>query len=128
MPVLRSLLALFLLSCVPVVAAVPKATPSAKSSQAPRVSDAEIERRFRASMAESAVGPDGFTLKASGGVATISGRTNVIQHKGVATRYAKKAGALAVVNNIQISEAAKQKAMANLERGRQARLRKASLR
>ena len=78
-------------------------------------------------MAESSVGEDGFTIHVRGGVATLDGRTNVMQHKGVATRYAKKAGALAVVNNIQISDAAKQKALANLERGRQTRMKRASL-
>ena len=47
------------------------------------------------------------------GVATIEGKTNVVQHKGVATRLAKTGGALAVKNNIQISEAAKEKAAAH---------------
>ena len=51
-------------------------------------------------------------------MATIEGRTNVIQHKGVATRLAKTGGAVAVNNHIQISDAAKQKAAANLEKGR----------
>lgn len=124
---LRSLPALFLFLSVPVFAAT-HAPVKAKSAQsAPRVADADIERAFKASMAESAVSDDGFTIHVHGGVATLDGRTNVMQHKGVATRYAKKAGALAVVNNIQISEAARQKALANLERGRQTRLRRASL-
>jgi hypothetical protein len=42
----------------------------------------------------------------------------VIQHKGVATRLAKTGGAAAVSNHIQISEAAREKAAANLETGR----------
>jgi hypothetical protein len=42
----------------------------------------------------------------------------VVQHKGTATRMAKTAGAVAVVNHIQISDAAKQKAAANLAKGR----------
>ncbi len=53
-----------------------------------------------------------------GGVATIEGRTDVMQHKGVATRLAKTGGALAVNNHIQVSDAAKEKAAANLEKGR----------
>ena len=53
-----------------------------------------------------------------GGVATFEGNTNVVQHKGVATRMAKSAGATAVVNHIQISDAAREKAAANLEKGR----------
>jgi len=53
-----------------------------------------------------------------GGVATIEGKTGVMQHKGSATRMAKAAGALAVNNRIQLSDAAKQKAAANLATGR----------
>lgn len=53
-----------------------------------------------------------------GGVATIEGKTGVVQHKGSATRMAKAAGALAVNNRIQVSDAAKEKAAANLETGR----------
>jgi len=41
-----------------------------------------------------------------------------MQHKGVATRMAKSGGALAVNNHVQISDAAKQKAADNLEKGR----------
>jgi hypothetical protein len=53
-----------------------------------------------------------------GGVATLEGRTDVIQHKGVATRLAKTGGAVAVNNHIQISDAARQRAVGNLEKGR----------
>jgi hypothetical protein len=53
-----------------------------------------------------------------GGVATIEGRTDVIQHKGTATRMAKTAGAVAVNNRVQITDAARQRATANLEKGR----------
>jgi hypothetical protein len=42
----------------------------------------------------------------------------VVQHKGAATRMAKTAGAKQVVNNIQISDAAKQKSADNLDQGR----------
>jgi hypothetical protein len=41
-----------------------------------------------------------------------------MQHKGVATRLAKNAGATQVVNRIRISEAARKKAAANFARGR----------
>ena len=53
-----------------------------------------------------------------GGVATIEGSTDVIQHKGAATRMAKTAGAVAVNNQIQVSDAANAKAAGNLEEGR----------
>jgi hypothetical protein len=51
-------------------------------------------------------------------VATIEGKTDVIQHKGTATRMAKTGGAIAVNNHIQIGDAARQKAANNLEQGR----------
>ena len=37
------------------------------------------------------------------GIATWTGATSVMQHKGAATRMAKTAGATQVVNNIKIS-------------------------
>lgn len=57
-------------------------------------------------------------MRVQGGVATLEGKTNVIQHNRVATRLARSSGALAVANHIGISEAAKEKAAANLESGR----------
>jgi len=59
-----------------------------------------------------------FTVSVQNGVATLEGKTNVIQHKGVATRIAKMGGALAVQNHIQISEEAKAKAAARLAKYR----------
>ena len=55
-----------------------------------------------------------FTVSVKDGVATLEGKTNVIQHKGVATRLAKTGGAIAVRNQIQISDEAKAKAAAKL--------------
>ena len=46
-----------------------------------------------------------YQVHVQGGVATIEGKTEVVQHKGVATRLAKSAGAVAVVNHIQVSKA-----------------------
>jgi hypothetical protein len=51
-------------------------------------------------------------------VATIDGKTDVLQHKGAATRMAKSAGALSVRNRVQLSDAARQRASANLAEGR----------
>ncbi|MDQ1470261.1 MAG: hypothetical protein QOJ99_1741 [Bryobacterales bacterium] len=63
-------------------------------------------------------GKEHFTVSVQGGVATLEGKTNVIQHKGVATRIAKLGGAVAVENHIQISEEARAKAAARLARYR----------
>jgi hypothetical protein len=90
---------------------------SAPAAQ-PRLTDAQIEAAIKAKLAKSKIGADKFQFRVQGGVATIEGRTDVIQHKGAATRMAKTAGALAVVNHIQISDAAKQRAEANLAKGR----------
>lgn len=80
--------------------------------------DKEIEAAIRAKLAKSKIGKDGFTVRVQGGVAFWEGATGVVQHKGAATRMAKTAGAKRVVNNIKVSDAAKQTASANLEAGR----------
>jgi osmotically-inducible protein OsmY len=92
---------------------------SSKATSQPSKSDAQIERDIRARLAKSPkIGPEKFQVHVQGGVATFEGKTNVIQHKGSATRMAKSAGATAVVNHIEISEAAKEKAAQNLDSGR----------
>ena len=85
----------------------------------PRLSDAQLEASIRARFARSPkISQDHFQVRVQGGVATIEGKTGVVQHKGSATRMAKSAGALAVNNHIQLSDAARQKAASNLETGR----------
>jgi hypothetical protein len=91
------------------VAAAPRAIP-----------DAQIERTIRAKLSRSKINVDHFTVSVQNGVATFEGKTNVIQHKGVATRMAKTSGAVAVQNHIQISEEAKAKAAAKLAKYRDA--------
>jgi osmotically-inducible protein OsmY len=100
-------------------AAVSK-SPAVKAPVAPRVlPDAQIERNIRAKLAKSKISlTDHFTVSVQNGVATLQGKTNVIQHKGVATRLAKSGGALAVRNQIQVSDEAKAKAAAKLARYR----------
>jgi hypothetical protein len=98
----------------------PRQVPQ-KTAATPRkapVSDAVIEAAIRARFAKSKINADKFDVRVQGGAAVIEGRTDVIQHKGVATRLAKAGGAAAVSNRIQISEAARQKASANLAKGR----------
>jgi hypothetical protein len=86
-----------------------KAQP--KTLQTP---DGVIEHKIQAKFAKSKINAEHFTVSVHSGVATIEGKTNVIQHKGVATRLAKTGGALAVKNNIQVSDEARAKAAARL--------------
>jgi opacity protein-like surface antigen len=92
--------------------------PRAAPRIAPKNNDAQIERTIRAKFAKSKINVEHFTVSVQNGVATIDGKTNVIQHKGVATRLAKTGGALAVQNHIQVSEEAKAKAAARLAKYR----------
>ena len=80
--------------------------------------DVQIESEIRTRLAKSVIGKDGITVRVQGGVAYWDGTTNVVQHKGAATRMAKSAGAKKVVNNIKVGDDAKQKAAGNLEQGR----------
>jgi hypothetical protein len=79
-----------------------------------RLPDGQVERTIRAKFAKSKINAEHFTVSVQNGVATIEGKTNVIQHKGVATRLAKTGGAIAVQNHIVISDAARAKAAAKL--------------
>jgi hypothetical protein len=82
----------------------------------PATPDSIVEHRIQAKFAKSKINAEHFTVSVHGGIATIEGKTNVIQHKGVATRLAKTGGAVAVKNHIQVSDAAKAKAAAGLAR------------
>ena len=74
---------------------------------AARFSDAEILQKLHTKLSKSKIGKDGFVPHVKSGVVTWEGRTAVPQHKGAATRMAKSAGAVRVVNNIQVSDGAK---------------------
>ena len=93
-----------------------KKPPPAQGTSASE--DKAIEATIRAKLDKSKIGKDGFKVHVQGGVATWEGSTGVLQHKGAATRMAKSAGAKAVVNNIKVSDEAKEKAAGNLEQGR----------
>lgn len=80
--------------------------------------DKAMEATIRAKLEKSKIGKDGIKVHVQGGVATWEGSTEVVQHKGAATRMAKSAGARTVINNIKISDSAKQKAADNLDQGR----------
>jgi hypothetical protein len=94
----------------------PHTRPAAGGQAA--VGDREIEAAIRARFAKSKISQNHFEVRVQGGVAVIEGHTDVIQHKGTATRLAKAAGAREVVNRIELSEAARQRASANLATGR----------
>ena len=83
-----------------------------------KLPDAQIERNIRAKFTKSKINAEHFTVSVQNGIATIAGKTDVIQHKGVATRLAKTGGALAVRNNIQVSDEARAKAAAKLAKNR----------
>lgn len=80
------------------------AGPLSQSHSQGKFSDAEIEATIKAKLAKSKIGKDGFQVHVKDRVATWSGTTTVMQHKGAATRMAKAAGAIHVLNNIKVSE------------------------
>ena len=92
-----------------------KAAPAGQGTNAEQ--DKQIEAAIKAKLAKSKIGKDGFAVRVQGGVAYWTGSTSVLQHKGAATRMAKTSGARLVVNNIQVSDEAKQKAADNLTQG-----------
>src|SRR5947209_17592452 len=106
-----------LLSCLVYAGSAVKTAPKGTGAHSTAADDARIEQAIKAKLAKSKIGADGFTVRVQGGIATWQGRTSVIQHKGAATRMAKTAGAAAVVNNIQIDEAARRKARENMQSG-----------
>src|SRR5580704_1684938 len=96
--------ALALLGCTLSLLAGP---PLTKSHSEGKFSDAEIEATIKAKLSKSKIGKDGFQVHVKNGIATWTGSTSIMQHKGAATRMAKTAGALQVVNNIKVSDQAK---------------------
>ena len=86
-----------------------------QTGQAP-LSDAVIEQNFRQRISRSKLNVEHFSISVRQGIATLEGRTNVLQHKGVATRLARNAGATGIRNNIQVSPEAKMKAVGNLQK------------
>jgi len=105
-----------------VVLATPSTRPAAKlqnrAAKGAALSDAQLEKAILERFARSKIAANHFTVRVQGGVATLEGRTDVLQHKGVATRLAKAAGARQVVNRIEVSEQARQKAASHLTQGR----------
>ena len=116
---MRLLLLASLLPALAFAADTKPADPHGRTGRPPAAaSDAQIEKDIRARLAKSKIAPDHLQVRVQGGVATLAGRTDVIQHKGTATRLAKLGGAANVVNKVQVSEAARLRATANLAKGR----------
>lgn len=112
-----SLLVLFLSLLLPAASFGTTTTTHKTSATAQaNASDSQIQQTIQTKLAKSKIGKDGFRFHVAHGVVTWEGSTAVVQHKGSATRMAKAAGATKVVNNIQVSAAAKAKAAQNLRK------------
>lgn len=81
----------------------------AQSPSARTMSDDSIRQAIVKRFAASKIGANGFQVEVKNGIAILRGQAGVAQHKGVATRLAKLAGAREVDNQIAISPAAKQR-------------------
>ena len=103
-----------LLLCQPALSATPHT--ATKTAHTTTVTDSQLEAIIHTKLAKSKIGKDGFKFHVQHGVVTWEGTTNVVQHKGAATRMARTAGATQVVNNIQVSAAGKAKAAAGLKK------------
>ncbi len=95
-----------------------QAQTQSRTAAKPSPADAELENAIRQRFAKSKSGADKFTVRVQGGVATIEGKTDVVQRKSAATRMARTAGARKVVNKIEVSETARQGSAENLASGR----------
>ncbi len=89
---------MFRLFVLPILAAgllfsAPASNPKVATPAAAHVTDAQLESAIRAKLAKS---------KVARGIVTWEGSTQIPQHKGAATRMARTAGAVDVVNNIQV--------------------------
>ena len=98
----------------------------AAAPKAPPASDAVVEAAIRAKFAKSKISEDQFRVSVKSGIATLEGKTDVPQRKGVATRLAKSGGAREVVNKIQVSEAARKKLSDRLQKARESKSKPAS--
>jgi osmotically-inducible protein OsmY len=98
-------------------AEAPKKT-EARAAARPPWKDTELRKAVEARLARSAIASDHFKVTVTDGVVHITGTTNVMQHKGVATRLAHSVGAKDVRNEIEVSKAARRKAAEQLTRGR----------
>ncbi len=118
MSIARSSLLICVAAAVSAAALLASQPAAKRRPQAAAASDSEIEKAIRARFARSKIDADKFQVHVQGGVATIEGHTDVVQRKGTATRLAKTAGALQVVNKIEVSAAGRERASTSLAKGR----------
>ena|SRR5215472_1118366 len=90
----------------PEVAAPAAPPPWKKPTAQPKFTDQQLEALIRTKFAKSK-STSQFKVHVQDGVATIEGKTDVIQHKGSATGMTKVAGAAVVNNNVEVSDSAK---------------------
>lgn len=64
--------------------------------------DQTIVQRIQKSFAQSKLRDEHFIVKLDGETVILEGRTRIAQHKGVATRLARNAGAKTVINRIEV--------------------------
>jgi hypothetical protein len=106
------------------VAAVWAQAPARRAAVDAR-QDRQIETAIRAKLAASKkLAAEGFTVRVQGGVATIEGKTDVVQRKGAATRLAKAGGAREVVNRIVVSAVGRAKASESLAAARRVQVKR----
>lgn len=74
------------------------------------VSDNALKKEIQKRFAASAIARNQFQVDVRNGTAILRGRTDVIQHKGTATRLAKLAGATQVDNRIEVTDRARSSA------------------
>ncbi|MCP5114925.1 MAG: BON domain-containing protein [bacterium] len=88
----------------------PASAPVSSPASATLPPDAQLEQAIRARFAKSKISKNKFDIRVFNGVAILGGRADIVQHKGVATRLARLAGANRVDNRIVISERARSRA------------------
>jgi osmotically-inducible protein OsmY len=115
---MRTILLALLLTLAPPPDAAAADTAKAPAAPPSAAADEALQAKIQEKFAKAKAGGGKFQVKVRNGTAYLSGRADVAQHKGAATRMAKAAGAKRVVNNITLSEAGKQKARRDAEQSR----------
>lgn len=72
-------------------------------------SDEQLATEIRGRFTRSRIAKNGFRVAVRNGIATLSGETPIVQHKGTATRLARLAGAREVINEIVVTRKAPRK-------------------
>lgn len=80
------------------------------AADGPPRSDAAVELEIRARLARSKLASRQIQVRMQGGIATLTGEVDIVQHKAIATRMAKSAGAQKVENRIRITPEARRAA------------------